>query len=293
MQKNNSPFGNKSCVYASGRIKALEGQILKKQDYISLNNEKSYSKAFEDLKKFGYGSETCKDIDKLIKTEMQKTYKIIDEVTPNKTLTDLFLLDIDAHNLKVCLKAKLMGDTCEDLLTSGGVYNPEIIKVCVDVDDYSMLSKDFEENLKDIEKIKDPQKLSTIVDKAIYSHIFSVLSKNKNEILENYFIKKASFININTKVRAEKLGYTQKQITPMLINLKKQDFNINFKAKESSENLEDNLYKSLLDSIRNEKTKTFTIAPVICFLLDKQNEAKNLRMIFAAKKCNTKANIVV
>lgn len=288
MQKNKNPFGEKSCVYASGRIKALESKILKKQDYETLQSEKSYEKAFETLKKIGYANETCKDIDELIKTHMQKTYKIIDEVTPNKELTDLFLLDIDAHNLKVCLKAKLIGKPCEDLLLNGGVFNKEIIKICTKVNDYSMLSKSFEENLKDIEKIKDPQMLSTLVDKAKFSFIFEVLRKNKNSLLEEYFTKKANFININTKSRAEKLGYTSKQINSMLIDVKEENFNY-----KEIENLEDKLYEKLLNFIRDEKTETFTIAPVICFLLDKQNEARNLRLIFAAKKCNKKVNIVV
>lgn len=288
MQKNKNPFGEKSCVYASGRIKALEGKNLKKQDYETLQSEKSYEKAFKALKKIGYANETCKDIDELIKIQMQETYKIIDEVTPNKEFTDLFLLDIDAHNLKVCLKAKLIGKPCEDLLLDGGVFNKEIIKICTKVNDYSMLSKSFEENLKDIEKIKDPQMISTLVDKAKFSFIFDVLSKNKNEILKEYFTKKASYININTKARAKKLGYTTKQISSMLIDVKDQDFNL-----KAEENLEDKLYKKLLDFIRDKKTETFTIAPVICYLLDKQNEAKNLRMIFAAKKCNQNANIVI
>ena len=128
MQKNKNPFGQKPCVYASGRIKALESQILKKQDYDTLINEKDYNNAIKILKKMNYGSTESNDINEIISSEMQKTYKIIDEVTPNKELTDLFLLDIDAHNLKVCLKSKLIGKPCDDLLLDGGVFNKEIIK---------------------------------------------------------------------------------------------------------------------------------------------------------------------
>ncbi len=282
MYANKDPFGGHSFAFSNGRIKALEGTLLKESDFATIEDLADAKQALKFLKDKSYGnSSNSKDPEQLIENELNKTYKLIKEISPDKQLTDLFLLDIDAHNLKVCLKAHSF--SCEDsesLLMYGGCFPVDLLKACVKFDDYSALGENFEKYLKDSSKVDDAQMLSTLVDKAVFSHIFTVLAKNKNKSLYNYFSKKAFFLNYNSKLRAKTLDYPSDKINDMMIELA-SDIKLDIKDNLTASEIEERMNQDLLYELRKEKHETFSIAPIVCFLIDKVNEAKRLRLIFS------------
>ncbi len=281
MFKQTDPFGGHSYAFANGRIKALEETLLKEADFDAISQCESYEKALGFLLDKSYGScADCRDVEQLIESEIEKTYKVISEITPNKQLTDLFLLDIDAHNLKVYLKARFSLENTDSLVISGGCFPCELLAACVKVDDFSALGESFQQYLKASSKISDPQTLSTLVDQAMFLHIFKVLEKNKNQLVYKFFEKKALLLNANMKIRAKSLAYSDEKIASMMIKLP-DNKDMDLPDDCTSYDIEKQMQLELPESIRSKKHDTFSIAPVICFLLDKIDESKRLRIIFS------------
>ena len=55
-------------------------------------------------------------------------------------------------------------------------------------------------------------------------------------------------------------------------------------AGETLRETERNMNRTLLSLMREAGTDAEGIAPIACYLLNKQNEARNLRVLFAAKR---------
>lgn len=288
MATDKNPYGKISKEFAVGRIRVLESTLLSQSDFSAIIEANGTNEALRILRDTGYGSSeaSSKDdlnLELLINNELTKTNKTIASLSPDNELTELFLLDIDAHNFKVYLKAKITSEDTEPLIMQGGTVSPELMRVCVETEDYSLLSDTFIGNIKGIDKLLSPRIISTEVDKAMYTYIFDVLAKNKNKFIREYFSKKVNLINRNTILRALKLNYSEKDISSMLIgeaNIKDIDATSGVSLIDS----EREMNKQLLNKLRDQKADSFSIAPVICFLMDKRNEALNLRLIFAAKQ---------
>lgn len=288
MAANKNPYGKISLTFSIGRIRALESSLLSSSDFSAMIDADTYYEALKLLIDTGYGSDesnsTNKNIslDNLVDNELAKTSKTISELSPDNSLTELFFLDIDAHNFKVYLKSKLTGEDPNPLILDGGTINPEILRICVETEDYSLLSDTFCYYAKGIENIDNSRILSTMVDKAMFKYIFNVLDNSHNKLIKEYFYKRAELIDINTILRAKNLNYTDKEISEMLIN--DSDFSKNIPNNISLIDAERNMNKSLIKILRDKKGDSSSIAPVICFLMDKKNEALNLRLLFAAKQ---------
>lgn len=288
MSNDKNPYGKVSEVFAVGRIRAVEETLLSPSDFGVLIQAADVPSALRSLIEMGYGSgkrETGDNIspDALINNELSKTSKMIREISPDNELTDLFFLEIDAHNLKVYLKSKLTGEDPQPLILGGGTITTEVLRICAETDDYSLVNDAFCKDLEGLGESSDPGFISTQVDKALFAHIFAVLKKHGDKLLKDYFTKRAMLINSNTRLRAERLGYSQRQTDRLLIDIPGVDnevmpSNISFDEAERSMNRE------LLNILRDQKGEPFSIAPVVCFLMDKRNEALNLRILFAAKQ---------
>jgi V/A-type H+-transporting ATPase subunit C len=283
------PYGKISYLYSVGRIKALEGTLLSRSDWNMLIESKNQDATLKLLIDMGYGkNKEGITYGELIDSELEKVYEIIKNLSPDKDLTGLFFYEIDAHNLKVFLKSKIINQDPLRLLKSSGNFDKELLRICVDVEDYSLMGEFFEKKLIGVNDIKEPNLLSAAVDKVFFEYIFYILEKKNNRLLKNYFTKYALYINRNIKLRSNLLGFSEKQIKKLLIDV---DESISINGDTGVIEAEREMNKELLKTLRDEKGDSFGIGPVICFLMDKRNEAMNLRVLFALKQSEIKTDI--
>lgn len=83
-----------STIYAVARIRTLEKGLLS-AERIKRMAQGSLDDAMRLLIETGYGSmpeATADDLDTLIKNELDRMRAVIQEVTPDKALTDVFLM---------------------------------------------------------------------------------------------------------------------------------------------------------------------------------------------------------
>ena len=163
----------------------------------------SFQEALALLLETGYGGNlspeqlATEEIDYVIREQLQISRRIVWEVTPAPELTSLFLLEVDGHNLKTLLKARLLGVEAPDVLIDGGSFPLEQLKECVATSNYEPLPKVYRDTLNRIEaevsRGVDPLKLSAEIDGAMFRHIKNVLDdKHDHSFVRDYFSLQAS-----------------------------------------------------------------------------------------------------
>lgn len=219
---------SESYPFAVGRIRGLERRLLNQSDFNRIA-EQSSALAVKFLADSGYGigAENREDADELIDAEMEILYRTIDELTPDKEITDLFFITQDAVNLKLLLKARLLGETIEDGELSRGIFNVSLLKSSVDTRKYNDIPEKLTDALAGVEKMIDeeavlgnidPFAVSTEVDKAIYGFAFDRLSKKKNPFVLKYYKAKVDFTNFLSMLRARALGWKKENFSQVIID---------------------------------------------------------------------------
>lgn len=310
--------------YAIGRIKIIENSLLDDPKLQRLN-ELPFDAAVRQLSDWGYAADypVRDDVDALIDFRMAELHEIIDDVTPDKELTDLFWLSLDATNLKYLIKARILGskDAGQDELEKG-VFDLALLQECVEQKDYAPLGQPLagllNEAEQDWDESTEPRVISAAVDNAVYTHIFSVLKRKHNPFCTQYFTAKADFTNIFSVLRARALSWDADKLTGMLLDGGEIPFDRLMSAFEAEPDAEPAVLaeilsfgvnaevirqaallapdgiialtqaaeEHLLDTARQERFDSFGIGPIAYFLLRGIDECRTLRVLFARKRAN-------
>ena len=172
-----------SYPFAVGRIRVLETRLLDSGKWARLR-EASREDAARLLAESGYGGGkpgAKAEPEQLIRAETEETHRVIAELSPEPAWTDLFLLPTDAHNIKAIYKGKVLGQDVSRLLVDGGTISPELLRICIENGEYSMLPPAFGAALE--KEYPDLLRFSAAVDRAVFEHIRQGLKKKKNPLL--------------------------------------------------------------------------------------------------------------
>ena len=285
--------------------------------------EEDEESAFRILKEINYGAgDASHTLEDLMNTEISKMYNLIHEISPEPQLTDLFWLSADAHNLKVLFKSRIVTAPVAEMLCSGGCFDPEVLRISVQNGDYSLLPYPLNVSLSKLDEdmeagLRDPGIISGTVDKSVSEHISYQLKKNRNQLLTNYFSSQIDFINIVSMLRAKELNWDKKMLIPMLLPGGETSLEMLCQGLKVDQDVYSEMFQSnsnydvinmalqhsktegviaaarvfqnaLIDKLKQEKEDSFGVGPVACYIVNKQNEAKQLRMLFAAKRAGIK-----
>lgn len=308
-----------SYQYAVGRIKALETHMLdgNKLRKLAAAEPEDF---FKVLQETGYGSGALADenLEEMVKKELKEARRLVWEITPEPEITSLFLLHIDAHNLKVLFKARVLEEPAGELLEDGGVFPLEVLEKSVNEKSYMLLPNPLKSGLEELEKMLmrniSPQTISVSVDTAIFRYISSIIEDKGSDYAKAYFSVMADLTNIRSLVRARILtwdaemfaslvipgGYISKDTLisaysvaneQLALYLNKGPYADKIAAaleeyvnKGSASAFEKRLDSLLMQLVRSEKNDINGIGPVIGYLLGKEAEAKAINIIFAAKR---------
>lgn len=273
-------FGETSYPYAVGRVKALEGTLLDRAQWGRLL-EADEAQGLSLLREWGYGASAgADDLESRLRAQLADTAILLREIAPDPGLLRVFCLPVDAHNLKVLLKARLVGEKADRLLLSGGCFEKALLQVCVEVDDYSLLSPLLGERLQGAGDLTDPQALSVLVDNAVFAQMLR--DAGKNELLRQYLRTQAEYTNRLSAIRASQLGWSQQQLDRVQIPIENtppaalQDGDVREVEREKQQ--------ALRRVIAGQKDDSFGPGPLLYYRLAKEQEARALRILFAAKR---------
>lgn len=308
-----------SIPYACARVSALSKGLLDQQT-IKRMADGSLDEAMRTLLDVRYGNlpdATSADCERMIDNTRTQTAAEIRELSPKPAITDLFLLATDIQNLKMLLKARLLG-MADAQTETGGLYSCEVLLHAVAEQDYRDFPDPIRESLERLEqKLKvevEPQQVSIMLDRGYLQHALAVAAREKDEFAATYFRALCDFDNLITFLRMRATGAPREDLKDVLLpvgGIRREDLMNAYELSEEALNhvihdstardaiatglaemqqtgnigaLERQRDDYLLSLVKAHKHEVLTIYPLLGYLFAREREAKAIRLILTVKR---------
>jgi len=316
-------------IFATAYIKSKEKYMLTQEKAERMLDAKNPDDALKVLYEMNYG-EGLEDIpaaefEKLLASEIKKSYEMILSLTPEKEYFMHFLYPNDYHNVKTLLKAEFSGASTDELFMEGTIPIAELTELVHSRNYYGMreeMAKGIQEVVDTFGLTQDPQVIDLILDKACYKEVNSEVSKLKNDYVKGYVALKTDAINLKSFIRAKEMNKSWDFFSKIFIEGGKIPervfvgnydeapeqfadrllvYNFQGLLQESAailketgrftalEKLCDNL---LMDYVKESKYVAFGVEPLVGFLAAKESETKIIRIIMAGKLAGLSAELI-
>ena len=280
MNLSGNEFGKKSYGYAIGCIKATTHPVLREEQIRRLEDADEAA-ALKLLEEYNYGTGAEENsAEARIEAEMRYTVAFIKDIAPDAALLGPMLFEEDARNLKLYLKAKLTGQDVSGLTSDGGQYPAELMRICAETEDFSLLGAGLEKDLDGIQEETDPFVISSRVDGAMYANALRAAKKNSKMLYDLLCVYGAG-INRLTALRLRKLPGAVKDGNSCYLPVAWEEYCVKDAEKTPEEvraEVDARLGTALYDMRSGEK-----FAPIAEYFFSKRREAQKLRLIFAEK----------
>lgn len=338
---------NTRYAYAVGRLRALETKLLDAMAIARLLEAETAQEVIKTLSEGEYenslsGISDAADFETALNIERERIYALIDELSLDPQLTNIFRARWDFHNLKALLKSSYLkagsdestqsAVDMDEILVNSGLVPVESIKAAVEPDDEqssgapslanltmsgndvsSYIANALEDTREQYEETQNPQMIDIVIDKHLQSFLYRQAADYSNPFLCGYFAAVADLSNIKNFIRIKMLGEGVRLLDAILLpygSLSREKFMgqfdetvENFAASLSgtpygdvvSEGIrawaEENslaLYERLVDNyliayVKPVKYMVFGVEPLIGYLLAKEHEMKQIRIIVIGK----------
>ena len=308
-----------SYAYACARISALEKSLFGR-DTVRRMAEGSLEDALRMLTDAKYGNlpdATGEDVERMIESVRRQTAETVRELSPEPSLTDLFLLQTDAQNLKVLIKARML-NSGDAPLQEGGLFSREQLTNMVTTAKYELLPEAMRQSLEQLEtKLKiapEPQLVSVMIDYGYHSHCLSASKTVKEPFIRQYFAALCDFDNVITFLRMRAMGAQKEDLRDVLLpsagvkaealidayELSAETLTRAISGSVVKSALQDGLSKMLvsgsiamlektrddylLSLVNEHRHEVMTIFPIVGYYLARDREAKAVRLILTVKR---------
>lgn len=309
-----------SFAFATGRIRALEAKLLKKAHYQRLLDTADAGEAWRALAELGYTKAAERKLDEYEDTltrELRDLYALVMELSPAPERTAWLQRRYDFHHMKVYLKAKLLGeDPRESVLDGVGIVPPKLIEVSVNTGVWSELPGELaaagQRALREYESTRQAQIIDTVIDQELFSYLHAVTSGHT--FAETLVAIWADLLNLRSLVRMKLLARARLSLARVLVPggslessrlLALMDAGIETWADELrhtpysevisrglahlTEKRSLALFEKLSDDfvmefLKRAKLALYGAEPLIAYVLAKEAELKNIRIILVGKR---------
>ncbi len=311
-----------SYLYPVARTRALETKLLDKLQIDRMIDAKDCDDVMRILAETDYACEiaesySSQDYEKMLLEETQYVFNYLKEVSPSAELAKIFLLRYDVQNLKVLMKSKMLGEEYDHLLLDIGNYPLNVLKEAVRESDFQALDSALVTGLNLIlaewAVKQDPQAIDIVLDRCQYQMMFRWAEESGEAFLLEFVSTLIDISNIRTFFRVRETGQGKDFLQSVILPSGKlgEEFYRNFfdepveaivsqlvytdysqiieegmeiyqqtKTWTRFEKLLDNY---LMDVAKKGKYASFSIEPLIGFMVAKEYEIKGIRMIMVGK----------
>lgn len=307
-------------IYAVAKIRAKETTLLTEQDINMLMSFKEYTDCLKFIKSKGFGENNQNDIEEIFSTETNKIWHDVFEMINDKSKFEILLLPIDFNNLKVCIKSIITGCDPEKLFINFGNLSLKKTLDAIKARNFNELPKHMRYAAKDAFDILlhtgDSQLCDMILDKSLLNKMEEISVNSKVELVKKYAEFFVGVANIKIAVRSCKTNKKIDFLDKTMVEC--QTLDLDTLKSAATKGLEDiysyllsTVYKdavpylkdsmvffekwyddTIINLIKKEKSNSFTIAPIIAYVLARQNEIKVLRIIFSGKRNNVSDDMI-
>ena len=306
-------MGNTKYTYAVARIRALEVSLFSDAVIEQLLACRSAEEALRSVTEKGWGDPSVSgDMDSVLKREEEKTWEVIRDVAPDMSVFDVLSYPKLYHNLKaavkeVCTEAKNPAVYYDDCPIPG----TEMYQI-VESREFSRLpghmSRTAQEALDTLLHTGDGQLCDIIVDRAALDAIEEAGKKSGELIIENYADTTVAIADIKIAVRSQKTGKSADFMRRAMAECDSLSLDQLIRAALSGEEeiaqyLEGTSYAGgadalrespsaferwcdnrMIETLKSQKYETFSVGPLLGYLIARENEIKTVRIILTGKQ---------
>ena len=301
-------------TYAVARIRALEVSLLTNAVIEQLLACKSAEQALQLLVEKGWGDLTAGtlDADEVLNKEEEKMWQTIREVAPDMHVFDVLSLPKLYHNLKAAIK-----EVCTEVENKNIFYDDceipgEEMFALVQNKEFDKLPGNMPAKAREafdtLLHTRDGQLCDLIIDHATLEAMLEAGKKSGEKIIEEYAQTAVAIADIKIAVRSQKTGKNAEFMKKAMVNC--SEINVDqltqaalAGAEEIAQYLEGTSYREgadalrispsaferwcdnkMTDSMRSQKYESFSVGPLLAYLLARQNEIKTVRIILTGKQ---------
>ncbi len=209
------------------RIKVLEKRLLSRARLERMVDAKDMDEVFKILAETEYQMHLNnvarpEDYENILSAELRRVYKLMNELTGEKIITQLLSLKYDYHNLKVLVKERVLGKSLKDLFVPYGTQDLTKLKAAMSQEDFSDLEKRIGdalgETVAEYEKSKDPQMIDIVLDRHYYRHLRALADETGIPMFQEFVMNQVDFTNMKTLIRVKKMEKDMKFLDEVLLD---------------------------------------------------------------------------
>lgn len=300
-------------IYAVARIRALEMSLFSQAVIEQLIAQKTYADCLQFLGEKGWGdTETgVQDAETILNRELEKTWTLVKEMVSDQTVFDVLLIQDSFHNLKAAIKTVVDGEVQANIFYDNASVSGEALVEIIKDKDFRSLPESMRECALEayecLVHTGDGQMCDVIIDRAAMRAMLAAAEKNGDALLKEYAETVVAVANIKIAVRSVK---TEKGLDFMRRAMEEcQTLNVERLMRAALSGmpdvikyLEETPYSGgaaalsdsssvferwcdnrIIEAIRPQKYNSFTIGPLVAYVLARQNEIKTVRIILTGK----------
>ena len=306
-------MSNTKYTYAVARIRALEVSLFSDAVIEQLLACKTAEQALQLVTEKGWGDPSSdRDMDAVLKREEEKTWEVIRDVAPDMSVFDVLSYPKLYHNLKAAIK-----EVCTETRNPGIFYDDcqipgrEMLQI-VENREFSKLprgmSRVAEEAFDTLLLTRDGQLCDIMIDKAALDAICEAGRRSGEPIIQDYADTTVAIADIKIAVRSQKTGKSVDFMRSAMaecagLNIEQLIRAALAGADEIAQYLEGTSYAGGADALREspsaferwcdnrmietlkpQKYETFSVGPLLGYLIARENEIKTVRIILTGKQ---------
>lgn len=197
-----------SVYFSAGRLTMLQRNVLDAAGMERLLSTASLPEARKTLSELGWTGADITDPEQLAADRVNQAAQDARALSPDPALVDCFLYAYDAANLKMLLKARLLGLSAP-ALSDCGTIPADTLHHAVTDHRYSTLPAAFRDAMNRLEQNIvtgiDPMSIDVAIDRAMYQLIFSRLKGTHSPVTLQYFRGHVDLLNAVALLRVRQM----------------------------------------------------------------------------------------
>lgn len=255
----------------------------------------------------------------ILAEERVKVYRLLKEIAPEPGVFDIFLIQNDYHNIKAFLRAEFSSGKELDtgILMEPGTIGTDKLRASIRDRNLSelppIMKKAVEECIELFNRTRDPMSMDVILDKAAYSQMKDMADKSGNSFLKELISILIDLTNMKMFLRLKRLKKTWDFLQKVLIPGGNVDTKVFIEFLETSyeafveamrykrygQLLEESIEKLkqtgsmtefekrsdnfIISHAKKAKYLAFGMEPLVGYILAKENEIRNARIVLVGK----------
>ncbi|MEG0227891.1 MAG: V-type ATPase subunit [Lachnospiraceae bacterium] len=299
-------------TYAVARIRAMEVSLFSQAAIEQLLACKTEKQCLQFLAEKGWGaSDTALNAETILNKEREKTWELMRELVTDMSVFDVLSYPDLFHNLKAAIKESATKDTNANIFYNDCEISGEEMMEIVKTKDFAKLPESMrsvaQEAFDTFLHTHDGQLCDLMVDKATLEAIYRAGKEAKDDIIRNYAESTVAVADIKIAVRSQKtakslefMGKAMAECDTISVNrlahaaLNGEDAIRDYLMEtpyakgavalsESTSAFERWCDNQMMETIRPQLYNSFTVGPLVAYVLARENEIKTVRIILSGK----------